>query len=277
MKGLGDGAAQFTTLRVVLRSSVGLRPCRVAAMSILVGQPATTTKEKRIGAAECVVYARTVTTPRIVQLAIGRPENHAAPGEESWITAIFRKPVSAAVFCTKLGFEGDQVGNRRVHGGPDKAVLCYSAANYPKWQAEGMPASAGGFGENLTIEGLDEETVCIGDVYRIGEVEAQVSQPRGPCNTLASRWGRTELVKVVKENHRSGWYLRILREGKIAPGDAVELIGRPNPAWNVARTSEVNYSRNRSLEDVRALVEIPELSENWRGDFARKLQAMAAK
>jgi len=216
-----------------------------------------------------------VTTPHIVQLAIGRPENHAAPGEAPWITAIYRKPVSAAVFCTKLGFEGDQVGNPRVHGGPDKAVLCYSAGHYPKWQAEGMPAGPGGFGENLTIEGLDEETVCIGDVYRVGEVEAQVSQPRGPCNTLARRWGRTDLVRVVKENHRSGWYLRILREGKIAPRDAVELIARPQPGWTAARAAEVNYSRNRKFEDLRALAELPELSVNWRNDLGKKLQAMA--
>jgi len=218
-----------------------------------------------------------VTTPKIIQLAIGRPENRAASGEEPWITAIYRKPVSAAVFCTRLGFEGDQVGNPRVHGGPDKAVLCYSAAHYPTWQAEGMPAGPGGFGENLTIEGLDEESVCIGDVYRVGEVEAQVSQPRGPCNTLARRWGRTDLVRVVKENHRSGWYLRILREGKIAPGDAVELIARPQPGWTAARTAEVNYSRNRTLEDLEELVEVPELSANWRNDLGKKLEAMAGR
>ncbi|ABF42877.1 MosC [Candidatus Koribacter versatilis Ellin345] len=222
-------------------------------------------------------YLKSVTTPHIIQLAIGRPENHAPAGEEPWITAIYRKPVSAAVFCTKLGFEGDQVANRRVHGGPDKAVLCYGASNYPKWQADGLPAGPGGFGENLTIQGLDEETVCIGDVYRIGEVEAQVSQPRGPCNTLAHRWGRPDLVKVVKENHRSGWYLRILREGKIAPGDVVELVSRPHPAWNIAKTSEVNYSRNRSLEDVRELAGLPELSVNWRSDFEKKLGAMAGR
>ena len=208
-----------------------------------------------------------------MQLAIGKPENHAAPGEAPWVTAIFRKPVSTAVFCAKLGFEGDKVADRRFHGGPDKAVLCYAAAHYPKWQQESLPAGPGGFGENLTVEGLDEETVCIGDVYKIDEAEVQVSQPRGPCGTLARRWERDDLVKIVRTNHRSGWYIRILREGKIAPGDAVELVSRPHPQWNVARTAEVNYSRKRTVEELRELVELPELSEAWKTDFGKKLAA----
>ncbi len=237
--------------------------------------PLSGDETNRIGAAKRLVYPRTVTTPQIVQLAIGRPENHAAPGETPWITAIYRKPVSAAVFCARLGFEGDEVADHRYHGGADKAVLCYAAAHYPKWQAEGLPAGPGGFGENLTIEGLDEATVCIGDVYRIGEVEAQVSQPRGPCSTLARRWERDDLVKIVRENHRSGWYIRILREGKIATGDAVELVSRPHPAWNIARVAEVNYSRKRKLDDLRELVGLPELSIAWKKDLGRKLEAAA--
>jgi MOSC domain-containing protein YiiM len=217
-----------------------------------------------------------VTSPRIVQLSIGLPENHAPAGEAPWVTAIYRKPVASAVFCTKTGFEGDRVADRRVHGGPEKAVLCYSAENYPFWQSEGLPAGPGGFGENLTIEGLDEWSVCIGDIYRIGEAEVQVSQPRGPCATLARRWGRPDFVRVVKENHRSGWYVRILREGKIAPGDRVELLARTHPGWTIARTAEVNYSRKRTLDDLRTLVELPELSANWRTDLTKKLEAMAA-
>lgn len=210
-----------------------------------------------------------------MQLAIGQPENHAPAGEEPWVTAIFRKPVASPVFCTKVGFEGDKVADRRYHGGPDKAVLCYALAHYAKWPGEGLPAGPGGFGENLTIEGLDEENVCIGDVYRIGEVEAQVSQPRGPCATLARRWGRTDLVKIVKENHRSGWYIRILREGKVSAGDGVELLRRPQPEWTIARAAEVNYSRNRTLEDLRELTELPELSSAWRSDLQKKLNAAA--
>ncbi|MGZ4837787.1 MAG: MOSC domain-containing protein, partial [Terriglobales bacterium] len=104
----------------------------------------------------------------------------------------------------------------------------------------------------------------------------QVSQPRGPCATLARRWGRPDLVKIVRENHRSGWYLRVLREGKIAPGDMVELIDRPQPQWSVARAAHVNYSRDRKPSELRELVELPELSTNWKNDLRKKLEATAA-
>lgn len=133
----------------------------------------------------------------------------------------------------------------------------------------------GGFGENLCIEGQDESSVYIGDVYRIGEAEVQVSQPRGPCSTLARRWDRPDLVKVVRENHRSGWYIRVLREGKIAAGDGVELIARPQPQWSVARAAEVNYSRDRRLSDLRELANLPELSSAWKNDLRKKLEAAA--
>lgn len=222
-------------------------------------------------------YPKYVISPRIAKLFIGRPENHAAPGEPEWITAIFRKEVTAPVLCTALGFDGDEVAERDVHGGPEKAVLCYAASHYPEWQKENsLGMGPGGFGENLCIEGQDETSVCVGDTYRMGEAEVQVTQPRGPCSTLARRWGRTDMVKIVMENHRSGWYIRILREGKIGPGDMVELIARPNPRWTITRAAETNYSSNRKLTDLRELIELPELSNAWKGDLGRKLQAMAA-
>lgn len=217
-----------------------------------------------------------MTKPHIAKLLIGRPKNHALPGEPEWVTAIFREPVQAPVFCTKTGFQGDEVASKRVHGGPEKAVLCYAISHYPKWREElALPMEPGGFGENLCIEGQDESVVCIGDVYRIGEAEVQVSQPRGPCATLAQRWQRPDLVKIVRQNHRSGWYLRILREGRIAPGDAVELMERPQPQWSVARTAQVNYSRDRDLSELRELVDLPELSKNWKNDLRKKLEAAA--
>ncbi len=221
-------------------------------------------------------YHRTVTAPRIVQLLLGLPTNHAPAGEEPWVTAIFRQPVESAVFLTKTGFVGDEVAAKDVHGGPEKAALCYPIAHYPQWRAEGvLDSGPGGFGENLAVEGQNEGTVCIGDVYRIGEAEVQVSQPRGPCETLARRWGRNDLVKLVRNNHRSGWYLRVLREGNVCAGDSIDLITRPQPAWTIARAAEVNYSNSRTFADLRELTELPELSSVWRRDLQIKLAAAA--
>jgi len=215
-------------------------------------------------------------SPHVAHLLIGRPTNHAPAGEPAWITAIFRQPVAAPVFLTKLGFEGDEVAEKDVHGGPDKAALCYSLSHYPIWRDEHiLDSSAGGFGENLSIEGQSESTVCIGDTFRIGEAEVQISQPRGPCSTLTRRWNLPTLAKLVRENHRSGWYIRVLREGRIAPGDAIERLARPNPTWTIARTAEVNYSPHRTEQDVRALLSVPELSNAWRHDLTIKLQAAA--
>lgn len=210
----------------------------------------------------------------VAHLFIGHPENHAPQGETPWITAIFRKEVAEPAFLTRTGFHGDQVANVRVHGGPDKAALLYAISHYPAWRQElGLPMQPGGFGENLGIDGLDENTVCIGDSYRIGDAEVQVSQPRGPCATLARRWELPELVKMVRENHRSGWYVRILREGNIAPEDTLELAKRPHPQWTIARTAQVNYSRTRDLGDLRELIALPELSNNWRSDLQKKFAA----
>ncbi len=228
----------------------------------------------RVNSIARLSYAKDVRNPHISQLLIGRPTNHAGAGEPQWITAIFRKPVTTPLFLTKSGFEGDQVADRRFHGGPEKAALCYALSNYPRWHEEfSLPMEPGGFGENLCIDGQDENEVCVGDTYRIGEAEVQVSQPRGPCATLARRWGMPSLVKIVRENHRSGWYIRVLREGKIKAGDEVELLSRPQPRWTVARAAEVNYARNRDLKDLRELCELPELSKDWKKDLRKKLDA----
>ncbi|HEY3927432.1 MAG TPA: MOSC domain-containing protein [Candidatus Koribacter sp.] len=212
--------------------------------------------------------------PHVAHLLIGRPTNHAPDGEAPWITAIFRTPVSTPVFLTTTGFEGDEVAEKDVHGGPEKAALCYSLSNYPLWRAEHiLDSSPGGFGENLAIDGQDESTVCIGDCYRIGEAEVQISQPRGPCSTLARRWNLPSLIKLVLQNHRSGWYIRVLREGNIAPNDSIELLSRPNPTWTISRAAEVNYSPQRTQQDLRELISLPELSVNWKYDLQLKLQA----
>ncbi len=179
--------------------------------------------------------------------------------------------VVTPVFATTTGFEDDEVAAKGAHGGPDKAILCYSTAHYPKWREElALPMEPGGLGENLAVDGQDESTVCIGDTYRIGEADLQVTQPRLPCSTLARRWNLSTLVKIVRENKRSGWYVRVLREGRISVGDPIERLARPHPEWTVARTAEVHYSRERRNDEVREILAIPELSIAWKENLAKK-------
>ena len=140
-----------------------------------------------------------------------------------------RRRCEGRVFVGRTNLVGDGQADLENHGGIDKAVLAYSADHYPKWRRElslpDMPYGA--FGENLTISGLSEESVCIGDTLRIGTVTFEVSQPRQPCWKLARRWRMHELTGLVVRNGRSGWYLRVLEEGWIEASMPVMLIGPP--------------------------------------------------
>jgi MOSC domain-containing protein YiiM len=122
--------------------------------------------------------------------------------------------------------DGDRQAALNVHGGPDQAALLYSADNYAKWKAEGFEFEPGSFGENLTVSGLDETTVCLGDIYEIGGAVVQVTKARGPCYKLQYRTGVPDMIKRVLANGRSGWYVRVLEEGPIEAGQEVVLLKR---------------------------------------------------
>ena len=190
------------------------------------------------------------------------PETRSHP-DGDWTTGFYKEPVSGPVYVTVMGLEGDGVADKKHHGGIDKAVLAYSADNYPLWENElSQPMEHGGFGENLTINGLDESSVCIGDRFRIGEVIFEVSQPRQPCWKLGRRWNHPELPKLVVQNSRSGWYLRVLEEGTLKATDSVDLELRPNPAWTIRQANEVFY--RGSVQQKRELVALRQLADAWK-------------
>src|SRR5229473_2696269 len=181
---------------------------------------------------------------------LGTPKNYGHEGavdphDLPWTTGFFKAPVEGPVFAGTTNLVGDGQADLVNHGGIDKAVLAYSADHYPKWRDElrlpDMPQGA--FGENLTIAGLQEESVFIGDVFRIGKVIFEVSQPRQPCWKLARRWRMHELTGTVVRNGRSGWYLRVLEEGWIEAKTPVELIERPNPEWSIAHANQILHHR----------------------------------
>jgi len=159
------------------------------------------------------------------------------------------------------------------HGGPDKAILCYNAGHFPAWQQELSrdEVTGGMFGENLTINDLPEDAVCIGDTFAIGDVVVQVTQPRQPCWKLGRRWNEPLLPKLVVRNGCCGWYLRVLTTGKIEAGQGYERTNRPNPAWTVRRAHETMYRKDSSTTDLKELANLPQLSEAWRQELTRKL------
>jgi MOSC domain-containing protein YiiM len=208
---------------------------------------------------------------RLESIQVGTPRTYGNPGStdplsQSWTSAIRKEPVDGQMWAGREGLSGDHQYDRRSHGGPERALLMYSADHYPRWRSEWgrKDVGPGAFGENLTVSGLTEDTACLGDVYRIGEVRIEVSSPRTPCLTLARRHGIPDLVKTVVENHRSGWYLRVLQEGWLEAEMDVKLVDRPYPQWTVRRAAMVKRQRNDLREEAKLLAACAALQPEWR-------------
>ncbi|TWT82269.1 6-N-hydroxylaminopurine resistance protein [Planctomycetes bacterium CA13] len=187
-----------------------------------------------------------------------------------WTTGFYKMPISDRVKMTAMGIAGDHVANTKNHGGIDKAVLCYAAVHYDAWAAEHpeLAIGFGGFAENLTMAEMDEQTVCLGDRYRIGSCEIEVSQPRQPCWKIARRWGVKSLVKETTQTGRTGWYVRVVVEGELQVGDEVTVLERPCPTWTVARANDVMFGRRSDRAEVIELMSVPLLAEAWKKDLA---------
>lgn len=209
---------------------------------------------------------------RLVSIQVGLPRSMGTPDaadplERPWRSAIFKSPVAGPVRLTKTNLEGDGQADRRVHGGEDKAVLAYAASHYPPWRKELQrdDFQFGAFGENFTLDGQDEQSVCVGDAFSIGVgVRVQVSQPRQPCSNLARRWKMKDLTALVHKAGRGGWYLRVLEEGMVEVGMTVALLDRPYPEWTVARAYDIMTRRREDPASAEALAACPLLSIDWR-------------
>lgn len=213
----------------------------------------------------------------IRSVQVGQPRSLGTPGaadphDRPWTTGFFKEPVAGPVSVTAAGLAGDGVADPVNHGGPDKAVLAYSADHYPGWAAELGRADLpfGGFGENLSVAGLTEAGVCVGDVWAVGAVRLEVSQPRQPCWKLARRWRVRDLPARVVESGRSGWYLRVRAGGTLAAGDSMTLVARPNPDWTVARANRVMHFHKYDPDESAALAAVPGLSASWRESLGRR-------
>jgi MOSC domain-containing protein YiiM len=223
--------------------------------------------------------------PAIVSIQVGRAQTYTydrpADGRTSqWTTAFWKSPVAGSVRATAMGLVGDEQADRQNHGGPDKAILAYSADHYPAWQEAFGIADVpyGGFGENLTIAGLEESGVAIGDRWRAGDVELEVSQPRQPCWKMGRRWQRPDLPKLVRQNGKSGWYLRVLGEGELSAGMEIELASRPHSTWTIARASRLLYGEVTAANagELEDLANLPELSHAWREALLEKIASRLA-
>ncbi len=183
-------------------------------------------------------------------------------------SGFIKHPVAGPVAVAALGLGGDAQADLRVHGGRDKAVYAYAAAAYDYWR-EAQPQHAprlrpGAMGENLTVAGLDEASVCIGDKVRIGTALLQITEPRQPCFKLALAFEDPKLPRAFTRSGRCGWYYRTLEPGMIAAGDGCDTVDRPNPDWPVARLFEIIMARAIGRATLVEMLAIEGLAEGWK-------------
>jgi MOSC domain-containing protein YiiM len=188
-------------------------------------------------------------------------------------TGIFKQSVMDALELGVLGFANDVQVNRKYHGGPDKAVCAYAFEHYDFWsEVLERELPDGSFGENFTLTSLLEDEVHIGDVFKVGSAQVQISQPRQPCGTLAARFGLPNFVKQVVDSGMTGWYFRVLEPGIVQAGDQIELLEHGEVSVQAANL--VMHHKNSSREKIEHLLAQPALSQAWRDQLENRLSTV---
>jgi len=187
-------------------------------------------------------------------------------------TGIFKTPVAGRVTVRRLGLEGDQQADLRVHGGPFMAVYAYDIESYRWWEEQLVDSfPPGHFGENLTVEGMTDDLVHVGDVFAIGDTVLQVTQPRLPCFKLGARMGDPGFPKRFLAAGRLGFYLRVLHDGTVGAGDAIVRTELGEGRMTVHRIARLRKKDTHDLEGARQALDIESLSPTWREEFEERL------
>ena len=208
-------------------------------------------------------------TTMVDALLIGGPKPFRADGTKS---AMARAATNAAVMLRREGFEGDQVADTKVHGGPEKALHLYPAEHYPYWLAklEGheLLGQAGAFGENISASGMTEEKVKIGDRFRMGEALVEITQGRQPCWKIDHRFSAHGMSRDIVRNGKCGLYFRVLEEGAVRQGDVIEQVETAGHDWTVARVFKLliggGHRADGAQAALRDLAALQTLAVVWR-------------
>lgn len=213
----------------------------------------------------------------VESLQVGQPRRYPVPDgleatSRTWRSSFFRTPSPEPRWLFTTHLDGNAQADTKNHGRPAQAVLFYSSAHYPAWQAEiGLPEiGPGGFGENVTVADLSEMNVCVGDTHAIGAARIQITGPRYPCVKIERRWGYKGLTARVAATGRTGWYCRVLQEGLIAPGMPITLVERPCPEWSIALINDFGHFRNQDVETAKRLAVCPLLEPWWQRLVVRR-------
>lgn len=211
---------------------------------------------------------------QLISVNVSLPKEIHYKGE-SVTTGIFKEPVPGRVMLHELNLDGDGQADLTVHGGVHQAVYVYPFEHYDYWKQklDRQDLPYGQFGENFTVAGMLEDQVHIGDLFRVGGAVVQVTQPRVPCYKLAIKMNLPKFPKLFMASARTGFYLRVLQEGEVGAGDAIE---RTEIASEKMTVQEIFYLAFRDHDDREALkraLRVRGLSPGWHSMFAERLAA----
>lgn len=201
----------------------------------------------------------------IVSTNIGSPKYLEWKGKIQR-TGIFKEPTDHPIFLEKENVRHDEISNRKVHGGIYKACYMFSAEHYPYWKNlyPNFDWHYGMLGENLTVKGLDETQIYVGDIYKIGGALVQITQPREPCATFGAKMGDQSILKKFIKHGRPGTYTSVIEEGLVAVGDKLELVERPKNSITTAAFFELIFAKDKDQEHLKLIIENTALPEGKR-------------
>lgn len=209
---------------------------------------------------------------RVESVNVGRPREVLWKGRKV-LTGIFKEPTAGRVALRRLNLEGDQQADLKVHGGPQKAIYVYPADYYAFWREQFplMELPWGMFGENLTIWGLRDDTIHIGDQLQVGSAHLVVTEPRRPCYKLALKFGSEEIIKRFWQSGFMGFYCAVLQEGEVAAGDPVSLLHRDEQKVSVLDVLRLQREDRYDFDLLRRALAVEALSQDWREVFLERL------
>lgn len=216
--------------------------------------------------------------PFVHKLMVGKVEQMKqgsvpSSNRKDWQTGMNKKSVEEQIWLSATGLAGDEVADKKNHGGKEKAVFAYPIQHYTYWREvkEIEHMDIGAMGENLSVLEMDEHTVCIGDIYTFGDAVIQVSQPRVPCWKPGEILGVHDLAAQINETGRSGWYFRVLKEGYVLSRIDIELTERPYPEWSITACQEIVANPLVNLRRARALLRCDALADRWKRPLRKKI------
>ena len=212
---------------------------------------------------------------QVISVNVGQPRK-VLWNDQIVETGIYKEAVEGQVAVRRLNIDGDRQADLEVHGGLDKAIYAYPAEHYPFWREQfpEMELPWGMFGENLTLTGLLEDTVHIGDHFQVGSAKLVVTQPRLPCFKLGIKFGRDDMIKRFLVSGMTGFYFAVLEEGEVAAGDTISLLHQDEHLIQVADIVRLYREDKYNLDLIRRVVAVKALPEEWREYFQERLEKL---